>query len=122
VGAALRALESFGGPLVWIAGGRAKGADLRPLADVATKLRAALVLGEAARDLAELLHGRARVERVGDLEGAVRRAAQLAEPGDVVLLAPACSSLDQFRSAEERGDRFRAAVAVLPGGEPRCSA
>ena len=123
VGAALRALESFGGPLVWIAGGRAKGADLRPLADAATKLRAALVLGEAGPALAELLRGRTRVECVPDLDAAVRRAASLAAPGDIVLLAPACSSLDQFRNAEERGERFRAAVAALARrSEPRCNA
>ncbi len=123
VSAALRALESFGGPLVWIAGGRAKGADLRPLADAASRMRAALVLGEAGPALADLLHGRTRVERVADLEAAVGRAASLALPGDVVLLAPACSSLDQFGSAEERGERFRAAVAALARSpESRCSA
>jgi UDP-N-acetylmuramoylalanine--D-glutamate ligase len=123
VGAALRALESFAGPLVWIAGGRAKGADLGPLADAAAKLRAALVLGEAGPALAALLRDRTRVEHVPDLEAAVRRAASLAAPGDVVLLAPACSSLDQFRSAEERGERFRAALAALARPEgPRCSA
>jgi len=122
VGAALRALESFGASILWIAGGRAKGADLRPLAEAASKVRAAFVLGEAAPALAELLRGRTHVERVADLEAAVERAASLAAPGDVVLLAPACSSLDQFRNAEERGERFRAAVAALARtGEPRCS-
>jgi UDP-N-acetylmuramoylalanine--D-glutamate ligase len=60
---------------------------------------------------------------VADLEAAVKGAARLAAPGDVVLLAPACSSLDQFRNAEERGERFRAAVAALARDrEPRCSA
>jgi UDP-N-acetylmuramoylalanine--D-glutamate ligase len=123
VGAALRALESFGASLVWIAGGRAKGADLSPLAEAASKVRAAFVLGEAGPALAELLRGRTHVERVADLEAAVEGAARLAAPGDVVLLAPACSSLDQFRNAEERGERFRAAVAALARDrEPRCSA
>jgi UDP-N-acetylmuramoylalanine--D-glutamate ligase len=123
VGAALRALESFGPSLVWIAGGRAKGADLSPLARAAGRVRAAFVLGEAGPALADLLRGRTRVERVADLEAAVAGAARLAAPGDVVLLAPACSSLDQFRNAEERGERFRAAVAALARNEaPRCSA
>jgi UDP-N-acetylmuramoylalanine--D-glutamate ligase len=123
VGAALRALESFGASLVWIAGGRAKGADLSPLAEAASRVRAAFVLGEAGPALADLLRGRTRVERVADLEAAVAGAARLAAPGDVVLLAPACSSLDQFRNAEERGERFRAAVAALARSqEPRCSA
>ncbi len=122
VGAALRALESFGASLVWIAGGRAKGADLSPLAEAASKVRAAFVLGEAGPALAELLRGRTHVERVADLEAAVEGAARLAAPGDVVLLAPACSSLDQFRNAEERGERFRSAVAALARDrEPRCS-
>jgi UDP-N-acetylmuramoylalanine--D-glutamate ligase len=53
---------------------------------------------------------------VGTLDAAVRAAAEHGRPGDVVLLAPACSSFDQFASFEERGDRFRAAVRALEGG------
>jgi UDP-N-acetylmuramoylalanine--D-glutamate ligase len=52
-------------------------------------------------------------EHVGTLDAAVRRAAAVAEPGDVVLLAPACASFDQFQSFEERGDRFRAEILAL---------
>jgi UDP-N-acetylmuramoylalanine--D-glutamate ligase len=57
------------------------------------------------------------VRRAADLEEAVGIARELGEPGDVVLLAPACASLDQFRSFEERGERFRSAVLSLVARE-----
>jgi len=117
-GAALRGLESFGAPLVWIAGGRAKGLDLKPLAHAARgRVRAAVLIGESAPELARALEGVAPAHVEAGIEDAVRRAAELARPGDVVLLAPGCSSLDQFRSYEERGDRFRAAALALDGAE-----
>jgi UDP-N-acetylmuramoylalanine--D-glutamate ligase len=116
--AALRALASFHETLVWIGGGRAKGLDLRELADaVATRARAAILLGESAAELERALAGRLPVERVASIEEATQRAARHARPGDVVLLAPGCASLDQFRSYEERGDRFRAAARDLDGAE-----
>lgn len=118
-GAALRALEGFAAPIVWIAGGRDKGLDLAPLAQASDRLRAAVLLGEAAPSLRRLLQCRTLVREVADLEEAVRVATQLAQPGDVVLLAPACASLDQFRSFEERGERFRSAVLSLAAREPR---
>jgi UDP-N-acetylmuramoylalanine--D-glutamate ligase len=115
-GAALRSLRSYPSPLVWIAGGRDKGLDFRELADAAQgRVRAAVLIGEAAGKLAGELSGRVPVHDAGTLERAVALAAQLAQPGDVVLLAPACASFDQFRGFEDRGERFRAAVAALPG-------
>ncbi len=116
--AALRALASFHETLVWIGGGRAKGLDLRELADaVASRARVAILLGEAAAELERALAGRLPVERVASIEEATQRAAGHARPGDVVLLAPGCASLDMFRSYEERGDRFRAAARALDGAE-----
>jgi UDP-N-acetylmuramoylalanine--D-glutamate ligase len=113
-GAALRSLLSYDVPLVWIAGGRDKGLDFRELADAAPgRVRAALLIGEAAGKLEAALAGRVPVHDAGTLERAVALAAQLAKPGDVVLLAPACASFDQFRSFEERGERFAAAVAAV---------
>jgi UDP-N-acetylmuramoylalanine--D-glutamate ligase len=113
-GAACRALEGFASPLVWIAGGRDKGLDFSELAERAQgRVRAAVLFGEAADKLAAALAGRVPVHRALALEEAVRRAAELARPGDVVLLSPACASQDQFRDFEERGERFRAAVAAL---------
>ena len=117
-GAALRAIASFREPLVWIGGGRAKGLALGELADaVAARAHAALLMGEAAPELERALAGRLTLERVASIEEAVARAAAHARPGDVVLLAPGCASLDQFRNAEERGDRFRVAAQRLDGAQ-----
>jgi UDP-N-acetylmuramoylalanine--D-glutamate ligase len=114
-GAAISALTSFEAPIVWIAGGRDKDLDLGELAALARqRVRAAVLLGEAAAQLARALSGGVEVERADSIEAAVARAAALARPGDVVLLAPGCSSHDQFRNFEERGRRFRAAVEALP--------
>jgi UDP-N-acetylmuramoylalanine--D-glutamate ligase len=60
--------------------------------------------------------GGARAERAAALEDAVRRAHRLAQPGDAVIMAPACSSFDLFRDYEHRGDTFREAVAALKRG------
>jgi UDP-N-acetylmuramoylalanine--D-glutamate ligase len=109
--AAALALEALRGPAVWIAGGRGKGLDLRPLADLAAKrVRAAVLLGEEAPALAAALADRVPVQRAADLAEAVAIAGGLARPGDTVLLSPACASFDQFRNYEERGERFREAV------------
>ncbi len=113
-GAACRALQGFAGPLVWIAGGRDKGLDFSELAaSAAGRTRAAVLIGEASDKLAAALAGRIDVHRAASIEEAVRRAAALAQPGDVVLLSPACASQDQFRDFEERGQRFRQAVRAL---------
>jgi UDP-N-acetylmuramoylalanine--D-glutamate ligase len=115
-GAALRSLRSYESPLVWIAGGRDKGLDFRELAGAAQgRVRAAVLIGEAAGKLEAVLAGRVPVHDARTLERAVCIAARLAQPGDVVLLAPACASFDQFRGFEDRGERFRAAVAALGG-------
>jgi UDP-N-acetylmuramoylalanine--D-glutamate ligase len=120
VGAAQRALERFRAPLVWLAGGRNKGLDFAPLAEAARgRVRAALLFGESAGELERALAGAVPSERTETLDAAVRRAAELARPGDVVLLSPACASFDQFRSYAERGERFRAAVEALAAGEAR---
>ena len=115
--AAQRSLASSDAPVVWIAGGRDKGLDFGPLAETAAgRVRAAVLLGEAAGKLEDALAGRVESHGACCLEQAVRAAARLARAGDVVLLAPACASQDQFRNFEERGERFRAAVAALGRG------
>jgi len=109
--AARLALEALGGPAVWIAGGRNKGLDLRPLADFAIqRARAAVLIGEAADAFETAIAGRLPVRRARDIEDAVAIAGDVARAGDVVLLSPACASFDQFRDYEDRGARFRAAV------------
>jgi UDP-N-acetylmuramoylalanine--D-glutamate ligase len=76
-----------------------------------------VLIGESAPKLEAILAGRIEVFTEASLEEAVRRASQLAELGDVVLLSPACASQDQFRDFNERGERFRAAVGELQTGE-----
>jgi UDP-N-acetylmuramoylalanine--D-glutamate ligase len=113
-GAAVRSLRSYRTPLVWIAGGRDKGLDFHDLADAAQgRVRAAVLIGEAAGKLQAALAGRVPVHDAGTLTRAVGLAAQLAQPGDVVLLAPACASFDQYRDFEQRGEHFRALVGEL---------
>ncbi len=105
--AARLALESLTGPAVWIAGGRNKGVDLRPLADLAVKrARAVVLIGEAAGAIEAAIAGRLPVRRAPCIEDAVAIAAEVARAGDVVLLSPACASFDQFRNYEDRGERF----------------
>lgn len=120
LGAAVRSLESIPASIIWIAGGRHKGGDLRPLADSARgHVRRALLIGEAAGLIQEALGDAVESECVGDLAKAVERAAALARPGEVVLLAPACASFDQFKSFEDRGRQFQAAVRALAARSPR---
>jgi UDP-N-acetylmuramoylalanine--D-glutamate ligase len=97
----------------WILGGLPKGDDLQPCEPHFPHVRAAYTIGEAGPMFARMLSGRVPVRECEVLERAVREAAREAEPGDVVLLSPACASFDQFRDYEARGDAFRAAVAAL---------
>jgi len=122
--AAAAALASFaglgdGGRVVWIAGGLAKGLTFESLrAEVARCVRAAATIGTAGPDLARLVEELGLpVNRAGTLDVAVRAAAEMARPGDTVLLAPACASMDQFHDYAERGRAFRSAVAALPRRE-----
>jgi UDP-N-acetylmuramoylalanine--D-glutamate ligase len=121
-GAARLALESHAGRALWIAGGRAKGADFGELADAAAAhARAAFLIGEASEAIEVALAGRIPATRCASIEDAVRAAAASAGSGDVVLLAPGCASFDQFANYGERGDRFAAAArawaAAHAGGD-----
>jgi UDP-N-acetylmuramoylalanine--D-glutamate ligase len=98
---------------VLIAGGRAKGADLRPLRAEAGRLRAVVAIGEAASTLVDVFDGLTPTSVATSIEEAVREAFAAAGPGGTVLLAPACASWDQFRDYAERGDRFAAAARSL---------
>jgi UDP-N-acetylmuramoylalanine--D-glutamate ligase len=114
VDAALKAIEAFPGPLVVILGGKDKGSPYTPLGDaLRARGRAALLIGESAEKIAADLGGSVASVRAGTLDRAVQLAAERAQPGDVVLLAPACSSFDQFENYEERGRAFKRLVAQL---------
>ncbi|MDF0489115.1 UDP-N-acetylmuramoyl-L-alanine--D-glutamate ligase [Sphingomonas sp. H39-1-10] len=97
----------------WIVGGKAKGADLDACRPHFGHVARAYTIGEAGPLFASLLRGMMPVEEAGTLAAAVARAAAQAQPGDTVLLSPACASFDQFRDFEQRGDAFRAAVEAL---------
>ena len=115
VGAAVRSLESCSGPVVLLAGGVDKGGSYVPLAEAAAgRVRLALVFGAARDAIAAALAARGvPVEPVPSLEAAAQAAAVHARPGDVVLLAPACSSFDMFTDYAARGRAFRAAIEAL---------
>jgi UDP-N-acetylmuramoylalanine--D-glutamate ligase len=112
VSAAARAIESFEGGVHVILGGSLKGGGFEGLLEpVAARCRTCYLIGAAAERLAgDLEAAGVPLLRCGDLDTAVRTAAEAAAPGEVVLLSPACASYDQFRDYEERGDRFRALV------------
>jgi UDP-N-acetylmuramoylalanine--D-glutamate ligase len=114
--AAERALAAYPPGLRLILGGSLKGTSYRSLARAASEagVSCAYLIGEAADEIAEaLLAEGVRFRHAGDLDAAVRRAYADAEPGDVVLLSPACASYDQFENFEERGARFRELVEML---------
>jgi UDP-N-acetylmuramoylalanine--D-glutamate ligase len=109
VSSAVRGIEAFEGGVHVILGGSLKGGGFEGLRDaVASRCVAAYLIGEAAERLEQDLAGTVPLHRSGDLATAVRDAA--AEPGEVVLLSPACASFDQFRDYEERGEAFRSLV------------
>ena len=102
-------IEAFEGGVHLIAGGSLKGDRFDGLRDaVAARCRAVYLIGEAAEQLAtDLAPSGVPLERCGDLERAVRAAGEAAEPGEIVLLSPACASFDQYGDYEERGAHFR---------------
>ncbi|NWF85901.1 MAG: UDP-N-acetylmuramoyl-L-alanine--D-glutamate ligase [Bryobacteraceae bacterium] len=114
VDATIKALESFEGGLWVILGGLDKKSDYRPLRPLLeARAKAALLIGSATEIIAGHLEGSVRMERCGDLASAVALAAREAQPGDTVLLAPACASFDQFSGYEHRGRAFKQIVAGL---------
>lgn len=114
VASALTALATFEGPIILIAGGKSKGGDFGALAAAARgKVRLAVLYGAAREELAATFEGVVPLERVDTVGGATAKAAASARRGDVVLLSPACTSWDQYRDFEERGDDFKRAVAEL---------
>ena len=102
------------GKIVLIAGGQGKGADFSELRKpVADYVRSVVLIGIDSDKLEQVLSDVAHVVHASSLEAAVHMASLEAKPGDVVLLSPACASLDMFRDFNHRGDDFIAAVNAL---------
>ena len=115
VDATMKALDAIPGALWVILGGKDKGLDYSVLRDpLAARAHAALLIGAAAKKIAGALEGAVPLVDCQTLEGAVAYAYEHGQPGDTVLLAPACSSFDQFRSFEHRGEVFKQIVGGLP--------
>jgi UDP-N-acetylmuramoylalanine--D-glutamate ligase len=115
VNAVWYALESFPGNVVLIAGGRDKGNDYGPLKKlVEEKVKGLVAVGESGdKVLAELGPHAKQTARAQTMEEAIQYARLMAEPGDTVLLSPACASFDMFQNYEERGDTFKRLVMSL---------
>lgn len=114
VDATVKALESFPGKIHIILGGKDKGSDytvLNPL--LRARAKRAYLIGAAAEKIASQIQSSTPLVRSGTLERAVRQAFDAASPGDVVLLAPACASFDQFENYEHRGRVFKELVLAL---------
>jgi UDP-N-acetylmuramoylalanine--D-glutamate ligase len=114
VDATLKALDAFPGRILVILGGKDKGSDYAVL-QTSLRERAilALLIGAAADKIESQIAGSVAIERAGTLDHAVEIASQAARSGDVVLLAPACASFDQFQNYEHRGRVFKALVHEL---------
>jgi len=118
VGATATAIESFGlsgnGKVILIAGGEGKGADFTPLTSVLSNFaRSAILFGRDAEKIESDLNNIVDIKRASTLEEAVSVAKSLAEPGDTVLMSPACASFDMFSNFEKRGDAFIDVVGGL---------
>jgi UDP-N-acetylmuramoylalanine--D-glutamate ligase len=114
VDAAQKALQSFPGRVLIILGGKDKAGDYAALReDLHQRATLALLIGSAAEKIAGQISSSVATERAETLDRALELAAQAARPGDIVLLAPACASFDQFENYEHRGRVFRGLVHKL---------
>jgi UDP-N-acetylmuramoylalanine--D-glutamate ligase len=114
VESSLVALRAFPGNLWLIAGGRGKGAPYAPMVEASKgKVKGVLTIGEDAKKIEDAYRAGFEVRPCETLEKAIARARELAEPGDIVLLSPACASYDQFKNFEDRGETFKRLVKGL---------
>lgn len=119
VGATVAALNGMTAPVILIAGGDGKAQDFAPLqAAVAAHARAVVLIGRDGPQIAHALQGTVPLSFAADMPAAVELARGLAQPGDVVLLSPACASFDMFKNYEHRGQVFSQAVQQLRGARP----
>jgi UDP-N-acetylmuramoylalanine--D-glutamate ligase len=114
VDATVKALESFSGNIHLILGGKDKGSDYTLLNDLlAQRVKRVYTIGTAAEKIEAQIKGKTEVTSAGTLERAVEAASEAAVAGDVILLAPACASFDQFESYEHRGRVFKDQVKAI---------
>jgi UDP-N-acetylmuramoylalanine--D-glutamate ligase len=114
VDATIKALESFPANIHLILGGKDKGSDYTVLHELLRqRVKRVYTIGAAAAKIESQIQGAAEIDHAETLENAIRRASESAAPGDVILLAPACASFDQFRSYEHRGKVFKETVHSL---------
>jgi UDP-N-acetylmuramoylalanine--D-glutamate ligase len=115
VDATIKALESFPGNIHLILGGKDKGSDYTVLNSLLReRVKAVYTIGAAAEKIQSHVRGAATIVSSGTIESAVKQASAAAQSGDVVLLAPACASFDQFQNYEHRGRVFKEFVLALP--------
>lgn len=106
------ALEAMDTPVIWLAGGVDKGNDYQPLLElISDKVTALIILGDYDTKLRACFNG--KILQVHSMKRAVEEAVKLAQPGDTVLLSPACASFDLFRNYEDRGNQFLEAIQEL---------
>lgn len=114
VDATIKALESFPKNIHLILGGKDKGSDYTVLNDLLReRVKRVYTIGAAAEKIESHIKGAAEIVHAETLENAIRRAAAVAQPGDIVLLAPACASFDQFQSYNHRGRVFKEIVQAI---------
>lgn len=112
--AAIAGMATHPRQIVLILGGDGKGADFKPLVNACQgPVKAVVTLGRDGPAIGQMLQAVVPVQQGTDLQDVVQRAAALASPGDLVLLSPACASLDMFKNYEQRGEQFAAWVAQL---------
>jgi UDP-N-acetylmuramoylalanine--D-glutamate ligase len=119
VDATIKALESFPSGVHLILGGKDKGSDYTVLNDLLRqRVKRVYTIGAAAQKIESQIKDAVQVVSVATLEAAVKQAANSAQAGEVVLLAPACASFDQFENYEHRGRVFKELVRGLPSSAP----
>ena len=106
-----KALQTFPGNIILIAGGREKGGDYTLLNhEIGNRTKILIAIGEAQEKFSRLFGSLTQVQKAADFDAAVASAVQSARPGDVVLFSPGCASFDMFTDYEERGKVFKIAV------------
>jgi UDP-N-acetylmuramoylalanine--D-glutamate ligase len=123
VDATMKALQSFPSNIHLILGGKDKGSDYTLLNDLLReRVKSVYTIGAAAEKIQTHITGTTQIVSSGTIEAAVKQAAAVAQPGDVILLAPACASFDQFQNYEHRGRVFKDLVGQLDASKPSSEA